>query len=78
MEAITVKQLADQLNKLIKEGKGNYQVFVTDDEECNGFHAAWYLGTVADELSEEDLKMWTEINSDASVLKDPKKAVYIG
>ena len=50
MKAITVKQLRKIFDKLDDAGKGDYQVFLTDDEEMNGYHACWYLPEAADEM----------------------------
>ena len=77
-KAITVKQLADQFNELVAKGKGDYQVFLADDEEGNGYHACWYIGTVADEVSKEEREMCEEINCDLSILTNKKKAIYLG
>lgn len=77
--AITVKELADQLNKFVEKGKGDYKIFITDDEEGNGYHACWYLGQCADEMDKENRKDAEENNCDLSILgKDKHKAVYLG
>lgn len=79
MKAITIEQLFKQLLLEMAKGHGDYTIFVTDDEEENGYHALWYLGETPDEMSEED-KEWVENkNCDISVIKDDKtKAFYIG
>lgn len=41
MTPVTVKELSELLNKLVKQGYGNYAVQVSDDDECNGFHSLW-------------------------------------
>lgn len=41
MRPVTVKELAELLNKAVREDKGDYIVLVSDDEECNGFHELW-------------------------------------
>jgi hypothetical protein len=41
MTPVTVKELSELLNKLVKQGYGNYAVQVSDDDECNGFHCIW-------------------------------------
>lgn len=79
MKAVTVKQLAKQLNKLILEGKEDYQIFLTDDEECNGYHACWYVGTVIDEQDDKEFIKYIEsINCDIEILENKNKAVYLG
>ena len=39
MRPVSVKELAAVLNEVVAEGKGDYIVLVSDDEECNGTHA---------------------------------------
>ena len=77
--AITIKELANQLNKLVKQGKGDYKIFLTDDEECNGYHGCWYLGQCADEMDEKNREYSEENNRDLSILgKNKHKAFYLG
>ena len=79
-KAITVKQLRKIFDKLDDAGKGDYQVFLTDDEEMNGYHACWYLPEAADEMEDAANREYIEeINCDLCVLGDDKdKAVYLG
>ena len=51
MVALTVKDVYENMQKFIKQGKGDYVVFVTNDEECNGYHALWYAGQEASKYS---------------------------
>ena len=41
MRPVSVKELAELLNKAVAENKGDYIVLVSDDEECNGYHELW-------------------------------------
>lgn len=41
MRPVLVKELAELLNKAVRENKGDYIVLVSDDEECNGYHELW-------------------------------------
>ena len=41
MRPLTVKELAELLNRAVAENKGDYIVLVSDDEECNGYHELW-------------------------------------
>ena len=41
MRPVSVKELAELLNKVVAENKGDYIVLVSDDEECNGYHELW-------------------------------------
>ena len=78
MKALTVNDLYNNMLKLKQEGKGSYIVFVTDDEEGNGYHALWYTGASANELG-ENRKYFEELNNDVSLVKNNKdKAVYLG
>lgn len=41
MRPVLVKELAEMLNRAVRQGKGDYVVRVSDDEECNGYHELW-------------------------------------
>ena len=41
MRPVSVKELAELLNRAVAENKGDYVVLVSDDEECNGYHELW-------------------------------------
>lgn len=78
---VSVKDLRDKLNELIKRGKGDYPIFLTNDEEGNGYHGCWYLPTVADECDKSEAAYLYDLNDDSIVLQDDKdknKAVYLG
>ena len=80
MEAITVKRLKRLLEEQIKQGHGDYIVFVTDDEECNGYHALWYAGETPATMTEENRKYCEDYNHDISLVEKGKdsKAYYVG
>lgn len=80
MKAMTVKHLYEAFRKLVEAGKGDYQVFLTDDEEANGYHGCWYLPEAADEMEDAANREYIEeINCDLCILGDDKdKAVYLG
>lgn len=75
---VTVNQLLKNLEDLKKKGYGDALVFITDDEECNGYHAMWYVGEAAGEMPADRRKNCEEINYDLRCLKDKKMAVYMG
>lgn len=78
MEYITVEKLYLYLLKEIQKGHNDYAIFVTDDEEANGYHTLWYLGQTAKELG-LDRKYFEKNNCDLSILKnDTDKAIYLG
>ena len=77
MKPITVSQLKNELQKLEKAGKGDYAIFLSDDEEQNGFHGLWDGAYAADEMDDEDREFLEENNYDLSTLSDTKKAVYL-
>ena len=64
MEAITIKQLAKEANRLVKAGYGDKKILLTSDDEGNGTHELFQLfSAVEDEegmlplpygVSEED------------------------
>lgn len=77
MKPITIERLYKQLQQEIKKGHGDYIIFVTDDEEGNGYHALWYDGCVAKEV--DDREYIEELNCDLVCCKENKdKAFYIG
>ncbi len=41
MRPVSVKELAELLNRAVAENKGDYIVLVSNDEECNGYHELW-------------------------------------
>ena len=41
MRPLTVKELAELLNRAVAENKEDYIVLVSNDEECNGYHELW-------------------------------------
>lgn len=76
---VSVKALRDELDELVKKGKGDYPIFLTNDEEANGYHGCWYLPTVADECDESEAADLYDLNNDSIVLQaDKNKAVYLG
>jgi hypothetical protein len=77
-KAVTVNQLLKNLQELKKKGYGDAQIFITDDEECNGYHALWYVGSPAPEMDKDERKYSEENNSDISILEDRDMAVYMG
>lgn len=78
-KALTVKRLLEEFKKLDDAGKGDYQVFLTDDEEGNGYHACWYIPEAADEMDKFSREYNEENNCDLCILGDDKdKAVYMG
>lgn len=76
--AVTVNQLLKNLEKLKAKGYGDAQIFITDDEECNGYHAMWYVGEAAGEMPASRRRDCEELNRDKSILDDMKMAVYMG
>ena len=64
MKPITVKELAHLMAQATKLGYGDYVVQVSDDEECNGYHALFNRNFGSGEdvqfLDEKDGKIkWT-------------------
>ena len=76
--AVTVNQLLKNLQGLKAKGYGDAQIFITDDEECNGYHAMWYVGEAAGEMPANRRRDCEELNRDKSILDDTKMAVYMG
>ncbi len=75
---VTVNQLLKNLEGLKQRGYGNAVIFITDDEECNGYHAMWYVGEAAGEMPADRRKDCEALNSDLRILDDKKQAVYMG
>ena len=80
MGALTIKKLRELLDKEISKGHGDYIVFVTDDEEGNGYHALWYNGETPATMEDDTRKYVEEINHDISLVGTGKnsKAYYVG
>jgi hypothetical protein len=76
--AVTVNQLLKNLQGLKARGYGDAQIFITDDEECNGYHAMWYVGEAAGEMPASRRRDCESLNCDKSILDDTKMAVYMG
>ncbi|MBE6526360.1 MAG: hypothetical protein E7Z63_01120 [Thermoplasmata archaeon] len=74
MQRMTVRELADQLNYLVRLGLGDREVFISDDDEGNGYHAL-YNGVNADPASITDTLVYA-YTSEADV--DPYEIVLLG
>lgn len=71
---LTVTEIRKRLEELEKNGMGDCPVFLTDDEEGNGYHGCWCNATAWSELkANEDEKEyyldafgreWKRIDSD--------------
>lgn len=42
MGALKVKDLYAYMKREIDNGRGDYAILVTDDDEANGYHYLWY------------------------------------
>lgn len=80
MNAITIDGLIKMLKAESDKGHGDYVVFVTDDEEGNGYHALWYEGETPAEMDEEQREYVEELNHDLSLVGpgEDSKAYYVG
>ena len=80
MKALTINDLLRMLRKEADKGHGDYIVFVTDDEEANGYHALWYTEETPETMTDEQIKCCEEINHDISLVEKGKKskAYYVG
>jgi len=75
---VTVNQLLKNLQELKAKGYGNAPIFITDDEECNGYHGMWYVGEAAGEMPADQKRDCEELNYDLDCLEDKNMAVYMG
>lgn len=74
-DIVKVKQLYAVLGKLIKEGKGDCDLYCMSDEEGNDYYPMWFTPTSDPE------KVKSLLESTCSGLmncKDPNKAVVLG
>lgn len=80
MKALTVERLMKQLMKEYQKGHGDYIIFVTDDEEANGYHALWYDGETPKTMTPQQRKYCEEQNCDISLVEKGanSKAFYVG
>lgn len=54
MGVVTVNELLEECKKLKKKGLGDRQVYISRDDEGNGFHPLFYtFQTDAEEVEEE-------------------------
>ena len=80
MGALKISDLYRMLAKQIEKGHGDYVVFVTDDEEANGYHALWFAGETPATMDASQRKYCEDCNCDISLVEKGKesKAYYIG
>ncbi len=80
MGALTISDLVRLLNKEMAKGHGDYIVFVTDDEEGNGYHALWYAGETPATMTASNRQYCEDNNHDISLVEKGKnsKAYYVG
>ena len=77
--AMTVNKLLEYCKFEKAKGHGDYVVFVTDDEEANGYHALWYIGECAVDMDKENREFIEEVNHDLCILDgETNKAIYLG
>lgn len=55
MSQITVKQLLALCKEAIKEGHGDKNIVISDDNEGNGYHGMFYGFTPVDEWAKGDI-----------------------
>ena len=73
---MTVNQLLKNLQELKAKGYGEASIFITNDEEANGYHGLWYVGEPACDLEmREEVE---ETNCDLDCLEDKDMAIYMG
>ena len=76
MEQIKVKDLYQDLRKLMREGRGDDYIVVSDDEEGNGYHGIFFGVTDDAKTIEECIECSNGIYG--SVTNDPNKIIIIG
>ena len=64
MGALKVKDLYKYMKQEVDNGRGDYAILVTDDDEANGYHYLWY-GPQTIEEAEKPL----EIDGDSFSIK---------
>ena len=55
---ITVRQLADLAEQEIAKGNGNKKVYISQDDEGNGYHALFF-GFTSDKKDLEEIKEYS-------------------
>jgi len=53
MDQMTVKELFDLCKKEIKDGNGDKNIVISDDNEGNGYHGLFYGFTPVGDLEDE-------------------------
>ena len=79
MQEVTVRELRDRLNMLIRRGLGNYPPIAADDNEENGYHGMFNNAVIyeSDMLDAETLENLNSKIGDSNVT-DISKCVIIG
>lgn len=72
MAAITVKELMELCSEEISKGYGNRQVYISRDDEGNGFHGLYYGFT---ELTSQNAK---DFEGDHCEELTPEKHIILG
>lgn len=77
---ITVKELIASLKKLDSKGYGNFPIFISDDEEGNGFHGLWFGPEAARDMDTETAENLAAINYDLSCIEPDLRdcIIYLG
>lgn len=68
MKQATLKDLKKAVDKLIKEGYGDYNLILSDDNEGNGYHGMFYLLTPVREIDIDETLEMTEDNNASNKL----------
>lgn len=76
MAQITVKELAEYLNDLVKAGYGKKKIVVADDNEGNAYHGMFYCGCHEPEQIKDTIEFSNGVYD--SVTEDPNDIVIIG
>ena len=78
---LTVTEIRKRLEDLEKIGMGDCPVFVSDDEEGNGYHGCWCNATTWSELDldEEEKEYFLDsFGHDRLCIDNPKHIVILG
>lgn len=73
---VTVKDLAEYLNELVKAGMGNKKVVVADDNEGNAYHGMFYCGCHEPQQVKENIEFSNGLYDSQET--NPNNLVIIG
>ena len=80
MSQLTLKNIYDLANKLLKKGEdlSQYPIYIGDDDELNGIHCGWYTNILdVNDKEESNQDLINMINEDYHCTELKNKGILI-